>query len=140
MKIISKFAVLLALLAAPLSALAQSGINERYLQAYKNSIISVINSILLPVLIALAFITFLWGVYNYFILGADSEDKRKEGRSFVLWGIIGFVIIFSLWGLVTIVRDTLNLQGYNSLAPPTINGGSGSGSTRNLNPSPSTNI
>ena len=120
MKIISKFAVPLALLATPLFAMAANGINERYLVAYKDSIVSVINSILLPVLIALAFITFLWGVYNYFILGADNEDKRKEGRSFVLWGIIGFVIIFSLWGLVTIVRDTLNLQGYRPLPPPTI--------------------
>ena len=66
-----------------------------------------VNFVLVPILMAVAFIVFLWGVFNYFILGAANDEKRKEGRQFVLWGIIGFVIIMSIWGLVNIVKDTL---------------------------------
>lgn len=109
------------------------GINEAYIKGYSDSIIGVINVILVPTLIALAFIVFLWGVYNYFIYGADNEDKRKEGRTFVLYGVIGFVIIFSLWALVNILMGTLGLGPSKSPPPPTI-GGSGTPSAAVSNP------
>ena len=100
------------------------GINIQYIKGYSDSVISVINGILVPMLIAVAFIVFLYGAYNYFILGADNEDKRKEGRTFALYGVIGFVIIFSLWGIVNIFMGTLNLSGRVAPAPPTIGTGS----------------
>ena len=96
------------------------GINLTYIQGYSDSIINIINSILLPVLIAIAFIVFLWGVYKYFI---QNEAEREKGKWFVLYGIIGFVVIFSVWGLVYILGDTLDLD-FNKPAPnpPTIGG------------------
>lgn len=98
------------------------GINETYIQGYADDFIGIINDVLLPVLIALAFIVFIWGVFNYFILGADNDEKRATGRTFVLWGIIGFVVIFSLWGLVAIVGETFGLSdGERSPTPPTFN-------------------
>lgn len=67
-------------------------------------------------LMALAFIIFIWGVYKYFILGAAEEGEKSEGRKFAMWGVIGFVIILSVWGIVNIVKDTLNLgQGGNNV-------------------------
>lgn len=97
------------------------GLNPTYLQSYSDSIINVINGILVPALIAIAFITFLWGVYRYFILGAADETKREEGRSFILWGLIGFVVITSLWALVNIVATTFDLSpGGKPPKPPTI--------------------
>ena len=101
--------------------LASAQIDKTKIVAYTtgtNGIISVINGILVPVLIAIAFITFLWGVYKYFILGATEEKSRTDGKQFVLWGIIGFVVILSVWALVTIVKDTFNLTGANP-TPPT---------------------
>ena len=103
------------------------GINPQYIALYSNSIIGIINGILVPTLIALALIVFLWGVYNYFIYGADSDDKRKEGRTFVLYGVIGFVIIFSLWALVNILIGTLGLGVGQSPKPPTFGGGATGG-------------
>jgi len=100
------------------------GINTSYVQGYANSITSIINDILVPVLIAIAFIVFLWGVYSYFIKGADSDTERAKGRTFVLYGVIGFVCIFSVWGLVQIVKSTLNLSATNAPVPPTIHSNS----------------
>lgn len=97
---------------------SSGGIDPSYLQGYKTSIIGIINGMLVPVLIAIAFITFLWGVYKYFILGADSDTERATGRQFVLWGIIGFVVIASVWALVNIVSGTLGLQIGNTAPPP----------------------
>ena len=86
------------------------GININVIRPYSNGIIDVINGILVPVLMAIAFIVFLWGVFKYFIFGASSDTERATGRQFVLWGVIGFVIILSLWGLVNIVLQTFRLS------------------------------
>lgn len=119
-----RLATLLAAVTAPFSTLAQSGINTSYITPYSTGIIRVVNSILVPVLMAIAFIVFLWGVYKYFILGAAEEKSRADGRQFSLWGIIGFVIILSLWGLVNLIMGTFNLQaGTVAPPPPTFNPG-----------------
>ncbi|MHB8709981.1 MAG: pilin [Minisyncoccota bacterium] len=100
---------------------SSGGIDARYLQGYAASIINIINSLVAPVLLAIAFIFFLFGVYRYFILGAASDTERATGRQFILWGIIGFVVIFSLWGIVAMVGNTFNLTaGGNAPAYPTL--------------------
>lgn len=105
---------------APLFAMAQTGINTGAITPYSDGIIRVINGILVPVLMAVAFIVFLWGVYKYFILGASSESDKGEGRTFAMWGIIGFVVILSVWGLVDIVINTFGLtSGGSAPKPPT---------------------
>ncbi len=96
------------------------GINLSVITPYSSGIINLINGILVPVLMAIAFITFLWGVYKYFIQGASSDTERETGRQFVLWGIIGFVVILSVWGLVAIVTNFFSLQtGGAAPKPPT---------------------
>jgi len=96
--------------------------NTIQIAAYAGDIKSIINSVLVPVLIAIAFIVFIWGVYKYFILGAAEEKSREEGRQFVMWGIIGFVIILSIWSLVTILASTVGLStGGTAPTPPTFN-------------------
>ncbi|MBU6388676.1 hypothetical protein KGQ72_02300 [Patescibacteria group bacterium] len=100
------------------------GINLSVITPYSEGIKNLINDVLVPVLFALAFIVFLWGVYKYFILGAADEKSRADGRQFVLWGIIGFVVITAVWGFVNIVKDTLfpstSTVKTTAPAPPTI--------------------
>ena len=93
-----------------------SGINLNYLTPYSSGIINLINGIFIPVLMAVAFITFIWGVFKYFIWGAESDTERATGRRFILWGIIGFVVILSVWGLVAIVRGAFGLP-FGGFAP-----------------------
>jgi hypothetical protein len=118
MKRFSRFAIPLALatsVAASLVAFAQNsisgstGVNLTIVKGYSASILYVINNVFVPVVFALAFLTFLWGVYKYFILGATEEKSRVDGRNFVFWGIIGFVVILSIWGLVAVVGSTFGL-------------------------------
>ncbi|MHB0865437.1 MAG: pilin [Minisyncoccota bacterium] len=103
------------------SASSGGGININAIKPYSDSIINIINGIFVPVLFALAFLTFIWGVFKYFILGADSDAERATGRKFVLWGIIGFVVILSVWGLVGLLGNTLGLSpGGSAPSYPTL--------------------
>jgi len=74
------------------------------------SILTFIEAALVPLIFSLAFIFFLWGVFRYFITGANDEEKRKEGKSFVLWSLIGLVLMFSLWGIVNLLVNSLGFD------------------------------
>jgi hypothetical protein len=67
------------------------------------------NTIVIPVLFSLALGAFVWGVMKYFFLDSDSEEGRRQGRQFILWGLVGMVLLFSAWGVVYILLDTLGL-------------------------------
>jgi hypothetical protein len=71
-------------------------------------IINTINNVLVPVLFAIAFIVFLWGAFDTFILGANSEDVKERGKNLMLWGLIGFFVMVSIWGLVNILTGTVS--------------------------------
>ena len=60
-----------------------------------------------PVLFALAFVVFLWGVVQFIMNSAD-EAERAKGKQFMLWGIIGLFVMFSVWGLVSILQKTVD--------------------------------
>ncbi len=70
-------------------------------------IINTINNILVPVLFAVAFVVFLWGVFQTFIVGARNDTAKEEGRNLMLWGLIGFFVMVSVWGLVNILVGTI---------------------------------
>src|SRR5437763_1624353 len=63
-----------------------------------------LNSIV-PVLIALGVVYFVWGVITYVI--ASDEEAKKAGRDRIIFGIIGLAVIIGLWGLVNLLRNTL---------------------------------
>ena len=60
---------------------------------------------LIPLLIALGLLVFLWGMAK-FILHAEDEGKREEGRQLMMWGVIGLFVMVSFWGLTKILIGT----------------------------------
>lgn len=101
----------LSVLALPFLAAAQTAaVDQKYVVYYRDLIVWVVNSVLVPVLMAIAFFVFLWGVYKYYVYGADNDAERAKGHQFILWGVIGFVVILSVWGIVSMVGDSLNLR------------------------------
>lgn len=108
---------LMLALALPLLASAQA-IND--LSDVGSTLISIINDIIVPVLFAVAFIVFIWGAFKTFILGANSEDVKEQGKNLMLWGLIGFFVMVSVWGLVNILTGTFQF-GSDEITPPTTN-------------------
>ena len=73
----------------------------------------VYDSVVVPifwVLFSVAFIVFFWGVVE-FIRDAGSEDGRKKGRQHMLWGIVGILIMSSVFGITKVLIDTIGLGG-----------------------------
>src|SRR6185369_11066636 len=70
----------------------------------------IINASVIPLIFALAVVMFAWGAVNFFIINADEENKRAQGRQFMIWGIIALFVMVSVWGLVGILGDTFNLH------------------------------
>ena len=102
--------VLSGLLAfAPLAFAQNAGLctYQTGIQAVICKIGEILNTII-PILIVLGVVYFVWGVISYMI-GADEEQKKK-GRDKIIYGIIGLVVIVGMWGLVKIVTTTFGLN------------------------------
>ncbi len=70
---------------------------------YVSAIIYLMNHEIVPIILGLSLITFLWGVAHYYIMHATDSNEQEHARSFMLWGFIGMVLLFTVWGLVNII-------------------------------------
>lgn len=73
--------------------------------------ISAILAILMPILIALAAIYFVWGILTFIM--AKEEEQKKAGRSKIINGLIGLFVIVAFWGIIGVVMRTFGV--YNQL-------------------------
>jgi hypothetical protein len=54
----------------------------------------------LPVLVALAFLIFLWGGARFiFRLGGD-EKAVEEGKNLMKWGLVALFVLVSFWSIL----------------------------------------
>ncbi len=90
-----------AVLAAETTS-TSGGLNTTAITNLSKSIIELLNTVVVPLVFALAFIVFIWGVFQAFIVNGANEEKRREGTQFILWAVIGFAVMISIWGLVNI--------------------------------------
>jgi hypothetical protein len=110
--------------AVPLIALAQptggaitcAGIPLGTLEGILCKIGDILN-LIIPILIVLGVVFFIWGVITY-VVGSDEEAKKK-GRERMIWGIIGLAVIIALWGLVTVLINTFGVGGVRNITFPT---------------------
>jgi hypothetical protein len=68
----------------------------------------------IELIIALAVVTFIWNVYLYFF--TEQKDRAEAGK-YVAYSVIGFFVILSLWGLVALLRNTINLPNQRPSFP-----------------------
>ena len=78
------------------------------IQDLLRTIRDILNSAI-PFIVGLAIFVIIWGIFNYIAHGAE-EEKRAEGKKFILFGIIGVFIMLSVWGLVNILLSTFTLE------------------------------
>lgn len=76
-----------------------------FAQLVYGTIVPIVDRGIIPFLYAIAFLFFLFGVARFFF--SDSEENRKKGKDFALYGIIGFFILFSVWGIVKLLLSVI---------------------------------
>ncbi|MBP9771523.1 MAG: hypothetical protein KBD16_01200 [Candidatus Pacebacteria bacterium] len=60
----------------------------------------------------LAFLMFIWGLVT-FLKDKDSDEGRETGKKNIIWGILGMVIMVSVFGIINIIAGTIGAK------PPT---------------------
>jgi len=108
MKKIRTYGISLAALFAPLMCFATT----KDLKALIGVIAGYLNDIL-ALLMGAAVVMFVWYIIQYFIKPNEGGESRTEAAKYLMWSLIGFFVILSMWGLVNILIQTFNF-GQNS--------------------------
>jgi uncharacterized Tic20 family protein len=105
------YSLLAGVLAAPVFAFAQnnpgaSGTTEG-LQELGTEVITIINTVVVPLIFAVAFVVFLIALMKVL---AGKEDDRKKAVGLVVTSIVVLAVMISVWGLVNLVLGTFDLD------------------------------
>lgn len=98
-----------SLLALTVVTLAPIAVHAASLKDLTGDIVEFVNASIIPLFYTLAFLLFIIGMVRFFFFGG--EENRAKGKTFMLWGIIGFVVMFSVWGIVRILLTTFGVSG-----------------------------
>ncbi len=72
---------------------------------------------LIPILMAIAVVVFLWGIVKYITAGGDAE-KEKAARGYIIYGLIGITVMVAIWGFVAFILSTLGINPNASINAP----------------------
>ncbi len=109
--------LVVAVAVAPFLAAAQQLVTN--INTLLSGIRGIVN-LLFPILMGLAVIYFFWGVIE-FIRAAGDEKMRKDGRSKILYGLIGVAVIVGVFSLVSLLLGLVGATPGQSQTVPTIN-------------------
>ncbi|MFA7216751.1 MAG: hypothetical protein WC095_02110 [Candidatus Paceibacterota bacterium] len=76
---------------------------------FLNKVNSLILNPIIYLLFALSFVYFGYGVIRFLSLDAG-DSKKVEARNSMIWGIVGMVVMFSVYGLIRFVLVTFGID------------------------------
>ena len=102
---------------APERTLAQDGLadaptlgqGEGQLGTLLSNLVDLINDVLVPLLLAIGFLVFIWGMFRYFVAGSGNDELRASGRNLAVYAITGFMIVVIFWGIVNLLALSTGL-------------------------------
>ena len=73
----------------------------------------------ITLLFIIAFVMFVWGLFNFFRAkgGGGEQDGVEQGKRHILWGIIGMVIMVSVFGIMQLLITSLGVRGVDPNSP-----------------------
>lgn len=83
-----------------------SNVQTNGIRAIIDFLICFIERYLIPVIMSLGLVFFLWGG-SQFIRYSENEEKRAEYKNYLVWGVIAIFVMLSFWGLIKLVTGTL---------------------------------
>lgn len=103
-----------AVLLTPVLAFAQGiadGADAGPFQDLLENILVFTNNVLIPFIIGIGFLVFVWGMFKYFIVGGANDDAKEQGKSLMIYATLGFLLIIVFWGVVNLLTSSTGLQG-----------------------------
>ncbi|PID83087.1 hypothetical protein CSB11_03070 [Candidatus Campbellbacteria bacterium] len=83
---------------------------EEGVKTFTQKITDVFLTPILTLLVAASVIYFVWGLVM-FLKNAGEDGDRQNAKRHMLWGMFGLFIVFSVWGIMKIIMDTVNFYG-----------------------------
>jgi len=78
--------------------------------------------LLIPMAFALAILFFFFGVAKY-IGSAGEQKKAEEGKSIMIYGVIGIAVMASVYGIVAYLQSTVGITNNpTTITVPTVPG------------------
>ncbi len=74
------------------------------------TILTFTNAVLIPFIIGIGFLVFVWGMFQFFIVGGANDDAKEKGKSLMIWAVVAFVMIAILWGVINLLVQSLGLS------------------------------
>ncbi len=81
---------------------------ETIVRPYLDRIQGAILYPLVSLLMGVALLIFLWGVFRY-ISNAEGDEARETGKKHMLYGIIGLVVMVSAVAILEIAKATFGI-------------------------------
>ncbi len=75
------------------------------------NILTFTNAVLIPFVIGIGFLFFVWGMFQYFIAGGSSDESKEKGKSLMISATIGFVVIIIFFGAINLLTSSTGLEG-----------------------------
>ena len=109
-----------ATLLVPFAASAQiaDGATAGQFQTLLTNILDFTNTVLIPFIIGIGFLVFVFGMFQYFIAGGANEEKKESGKSLMIYATLGFVLIIVFWGVVNLLSESTGLDSETAPAVP----------------------
>jgi len=73
-------------------------------------ILTLTNNILIPFILGIGFLVFVWGMFKFFILGGANDEEKDKGKSLMVYATLGFVLIIVFWGVVNLIASSTGLD------------------------------
>jgi hypothetical protein len=104
----------LSILIIPSVIQAQSGLATSEqggdLGTILNDILNIANNILIPFILGIGFLVFVWGMFKFFIYGGADDEAKSSGKSLMVYATLGFVLIIVFWGVVNLIASSTGLD------------------------------
>ena len=104
-------AALLVAVPSVTSAQLADGSSSTPLGEMLRNILQFSNDVLIPFIIGIGFLAFVWGMFQYFILGGSNDESREKGRKLMVSATFAFVIIIVFFGFINMLTNSSGLEG-----------------------------
>ncbi len=81
--------------------------------------IGVMVTKLIPILIAVGLLFFIWGLVQFMMSGGDETAKTKA-KAHMVWGVIALFVMVSVWGLVGLLGKLTGIKATSTIETPTV--------------------